>query len=147
MAEYIDIGSEVKFYSIARLKKDDMAWIEKEYSTFPDETKNKVRVSFKVNSNLHRTDGPAVVIWRPGAKGETNLYYIKDLRVDPEKFKQCLGAPLERLPLYLNAPLLCEIAKARLRGETSSIKSNLHKDNLNEILKRCRVSENQNKTL
>lgn len=135
MAEYIDIGSEVKF-----LDPNNMAWIEREYTTFADETRKRIRVSFKTKGGgLHRTDGPAVVIWDPKLQGETNIYYIKGVKVHPEKFKKCLAEPLERLSLYLNDPLLSEVAMARLRGETSSIKSNLHRDVLNDILHRCRV--------
>jgi len=95
------------------------------YNKEPDDM---IRVRFYKNEKLHRTDGPAIITWRPVApsKGATKLYYLKDKMIDPIEYIRIMNLPMRDLPLHLNLEPYSMIVKDRLAGTRTEIDLDSH---------------------
>lgn len=78
------------------------------------------KLFFSKGTGLHRTDGPARIVWLDTG-GTESRYYINNEEVPEQLFKKVLNAPIEDLPLYFNIKGLKEIAVDRLKGEKTTV--------------------------
>ena len=105
----------------------------------PKDLTDHIKCVFYKGGKAHRTDGPAIVTWKEFKRGSTQFYYIRGQQVPKESFLKVLHANIEDLPLYINDPILKDIAIDRLKGVRSGIELTHHKEYDIEIKVRTRV--------
>jgi len=82
---------------------------------------SKHKLEYKVGTNLHRTDGPAIYTWDDKTTGITKAYYVDGVAIRDEAFECILSCPENELPLLINTPVIKQIAIDRLKGAYSTI--------------------------
>ena len=106
--EAVNDGLSVSYYLDGFLHRDD------DEPSYVDLHGTK---KWHKEGTLHRITGPAVI--SSSKTDSKKVYYLGGNEVtgqDREDFIKLIDSPIEEVPLFINHPLLCDVAKQRLEN-------------------------------